>query len=126
MYEDAYAIIQSSQTASSAQFRARVIDCLLRYEAAKAIAAISLSTKVFRRLNPRSSEPTDAAGDRRTAGGRPPDGRENALDIGGPEKAGGGGIGFHAGDGRGDAGDREAGQRRPGAVGAARSIQVCC
>lgn len=55
MYEDAYAIIQSSQTASSAQFRARVLDCLLRYEAAKAIAAISLSTKVFKKLNPRLS-----------------------------------------------------------------------
>jgi hypothetical protein len=52
MYEDAYAIIQSSPTASSAQFRARVIDCLLRYETAKAVAAVSLSTKVFRKLNP--------------------------------------------------------------------------
>jgi hypothetical protein len=52
MYEDAYAIIQSAQKASSAQFRARVIDCLLRYETAKALAGVSLSTKVFRRLNP--------------------------------------------------------------------------
>jgi hypothetical protein len=52
IYEDAYAIIQSSQTASSAHFRARVIDCLLRYETAKALAAVSLSTKVFRKLNP--------------------------------------------------------------------------
>lgn len=52
MYEDAYAIIQSSQKMSAAQFRARVIDCLLRYETAKALAGISLSTKVFRRLNP--------------------------------------------------------------------------
>jgi hypothetical protein len=52
IYEDAYAIIQSSRTASAAQFRARTIDCLLRYEAAKALAAVSLSTKVFNKLNP--------------------------------------------------------------------------
>jgi hypothetical protein len=52
MYEDAYAIIQSSQKAPSVQLRARVIDCLLRYEAAKALAGISLSTKVFQKLNP--------------------------------------------------------------------------
>lgn len=52
MYEDAYAIIQSSQKMPAAQFRARVIDCLLRYETAKALAGISLSTKVFRKLNP--------------------------------------------------------------------------
>jgi hypothetical protein len=52
MYEDVYAIIQSSQKASSAQFRARVIDCLLRYETAKALAGISLSTTVFQKLDP--------------------------------------------------------------------------
>jgi hypothetical protein len=54
-------------------------------------------------------EPADAAGDRRAAGERSPDGRGNAGDPG-PEKAGGGEVGFHAGDDRGGAGDREAGQ----------------
>jgi hypothetical protein len=71
-------------------------------------------------------EPADAAGDRRAAGERPPHGRENAFDTGGPKNAAGGGIGFRAGADRGDAGDWEAGQRCLGAVGAARSIQVWC
>jgi hypothetical protein len=48
-------------------------------------------------------EPADAAGDRRTEGARPPAGRGNAGDPGGPETADGGGISFHTDADHGDA-----------------------
>jgi hypothetical protein len=59
------------------------------------------------------ADPADAAGDRRSAAERSPDGPRNVLMAGGTEKAGGGGVGVHADADRGDAGDRGAGPSHP-------------
>jgi len=53
IYDDVYSLIQSTgNNAGSKEFRAHVLECLLRYETAKAQAGISLSTGLFRKLNP--------------------------------------------------------------------------
>jgi hypothetical protein len=53
VYDDVYSLIQSTaNNAGSKEFRARVLECLLRYETAKAQAGISLSTDIFKKLNP--------------------------------------------------------------------------
>src|ERR1700739_4328098 len=53
------------------------------------------------------ADPTDAAGDPRSAAERSPEGRGNAGDPGGPEKAGGRGIGLRG------AYRRDVGERKP-------------
>ncbi|MFC0220181.1 hypothetical protein ACFFJ7_17475 [Pseudochelatococcus lubricantis] len=55
LYEDLYALIQSTSDLSSKEFRARVIETLIRYETSKAQAGLSLSTGVFNKLNPELS-----------------------------------------------------------------------
>lgn len=56
VYDDAYALIQSRNSSSSREFRARTVEYLLRYETGKAQAGISLSTRLFDRLNPALSK----------------------------------------------------------------------
>ncbi|KIZ39788.1 MULTISPECIES: hypothetical protein [Rhodopseudomonas] len=55
LYDDLYALIQSSSDFRSKEFRARVIEALIRYETSKAQAALSLSSRVFNKLNPELS-----------------------------------------------------------------------
>jgi hypothetical protein len=55
LYEDLYALIQSTSDPSSKEFRARVIETLIRYETSKAQAGLSLSSRVFNKLNPELS-----------------------------------------------------------------------
>jgi hypothetical protein len=52
VYEDVYSLIQSTGNAGSKEINARVIEYLLRYETAKSQAGISLSTSIFKRINP--------------------------------------------------------------------------
>lgn len=55
LYDDLYALIQSSSGSRSKEFRARVIEALIRYETSKAQAGLSLSSRVFSKLNPELS-----------------------------------------------------------------------
>lgn len=55
LYDDLYALIQSSSDSRRKEFRARVIEALIRYETSKAQAAVSLSSRVFNKLNPELS-----------------------------------------------------------------------
>lgn len=51
LYDDLYTLIQSTTDISSKEFRARVIETLIRYETSKAQAGLSLSSRVFNKLN---------------------------------------------------------------------------
>lgn len=55
LYDDLYALIQSTTDISSKEFRARVVEALIRYETSKAQAGLSLSSRVFNKLNPELS-----------------------------------------------------------------------
>lgn len=55
LYEELYALIQSTSDTRSKEFRARVIESLIRYETSKAQAGLSLSSRVFNKLNPELS-----------------------------------------------------------------------
>ncbi len=55
LYDDLFALFQSSSNSRSKEFRARVIEALIRYETSKAQAALSLSSRVFSKLNPELS-----------------------------------------------------------------------
>ncbi|RYE39896.1 MAG: hypothetical protein EOP21_10140 [Hyphomicrobiales bacterium] len=55
LYEDLYALIQSTSDLDSKEFRARVVEGLIRYETSKAQAGLSLSSRVFNKLNPEIS-----------------------------------------------------------------------
>lgn len=55
LYDDLFALIQSSSDTRSKEFRARVIEALIRYETSKAQAALSLSSRIFNKLNPELS-----------------------------------------------------------------------
>lgn len=56
LYEDLYALFQSTSDLQSKEFRARVIESLIRYETSKAQAGLSLSSRVFEKLNPELSQ----------------------------------------------------------------------
>jgi hypothetical protein len=56
IYDDTYSLIQSSNAGWSKEYRARVIEYLLRYETRKAQAGISLSSSVFKKMNPALSK----------------------------------------------------------------------
>jgi hypothetical protein len=51
VYDDVYSLIQSYQKSGAKEFKARVIECLLRYETGKAQAGISISTRLFNKMN---------------------------------------------------------------------------
>lgn len=51
LYDDVYALIQSTTNFDSKEFRARVIEAVIRYETSKAQAGLSLSSRIFNRLN---------------------------------------------------------------------------
>jgi hypothetical protein len=55
LYDDLYALIQSTSDTKSKEFRARVVEALIRYETSKAQAGLSLSSRVFDKLNPNLS-----------------------------------------------------------------------
>lgn len=55
LYDDLYALIQSTSDRRNKEFRARVIETLIRYETSKAQAGLSLSSRVFHKLNPELS-----------------------------------------------------------------------
>lgn len=52
LFDDLYALIQSTTDISSKEFRARVVATVIRYETSKAQAGLSLSSRVFNKLNP--------------------------------------------------------------------------
>lgn len=52
LYDDVYALFQATADTATVQFRARVIEALIRYETSKAQAGVSLSSRAFKRLNP--------------------------------------------------------------------------
>ena len=56
VYDDVYGAIQASGGKSSREFRARVVDYLLRYETSKSQAGLSLSSKVFDQINQELSD----------------------------------------------------------------------
>lgn len=56
LYDDLYALLQGSSDTTSKEFRARVIEGVIRYETSKAQAAISLSTRVFKAANAELAE----------------------------------------------------------------------
>lgn len=51
LYDDVYALFQANPTTASKEFQARVIEAVIRYETSKAQAGVSLSTRVFHKLN---------------------------------------------------------------------------
>lgn len=51
LYDDLYALIQSTSDLASKEFRARVVEALIRYETSKAQAGVSLSSRVFNKMN---------------------------------------------------------------------------
>lgn len=51
LYDDLYALIQSTSDKASKEFRARVVEGLIRYETSKAQAGVSLSSRLFNRMN---------------------------------------------------------------------------
>jgi hypothetical protein len=51
IYDDCYSLIRTTTHRPSKEFRARVVDYLLRYETSKAKAGISLSSSIFRKRN---------------------------------------------------------------------------
>ncbi|MBY5502348.1 hypothetical protein HFO82_27540 [Rhizobium leguminosarum] len=51
LYDDLYALLQSTTNFESKEFRARVIEGLIRYETSKAQAGLSLSTRLFKKLD---------------------------------------------------------------------------
>jgi hypothetical protein len=51
LYDDLYALIQSSPNVTTKEFRARVVEGVIRYETSKAQAGLSLSSRVFRKIN---------------------------------------------------------------------------
>ncbi|WP_050579032.1 hypothetical protein [Sinorhizobium medicae] len=51
LYDDVYALIQSTTNFDSKEYRARAMEAVIRYEASKAQAGLSLSSRVFNRLN---------------------------------------------------------------------------
>jgi hypothetical protein len=52
VYEDIYSLVQPASNRDTKEFKARTVECLMRYETGKAQAGISLSTRLFKRLNP--------------------------------------------------------------------------
>jgi hypothetical protein len=52
LYDDLHVLIQSTSDRESKEFRAHVIETLIRYETSKAQAGLSLSSRVFNKLNP--------------------------------------------------------------------------
>lgn len=52
LYDDLYALFQSNPNSTSKEFRARVIEGVIRYETGKAQAGVSLSTRIFNKINP--------------------------------------------------------------------------
>ena len=56
VYEDTYRLFQSTEDASNKEFRALVIEGVVRYETSKAQAGISLSSRKFQKLNHDLSE----------------------------------------------------------------------
>ncbi len=55
LYDDLYALIQSTANTATKEFRARTIEALVRYEISKAQAALSLSSSTFNKMNPELS-----------------------------------------------------------------------
>lgn len=51
VYDDVYSLIQSTGNSSSKEIKARVLECLLRYETAKSQAGVSLSTAIFKKVD---------------------------------------------------------------------------
>ncbi|MER8376161.1 hypothetical protein [Mesorhizobium sp. M1406] len=51
LYDDMYALLQSSEPFDGKEFRARVVEGLIRYETSKSQAGLSLSTRVFNKMN---------------------------------------------------------------------------
>ncbi|WP_035710259.1 hypothetical protein [Bradyrhizobium genomosp. I (2014)] len=51
LYDDLYALIQSTSDIRDKRFQARVINALIRYETSKAQAGLSISSRIFKALN---------------------------------------------------------------------------
>jgi len=51
IFDDIYRLFQSTADADSSEFRARVVEAVVRYETSKAQAGLSLSSKTFDNLN---------------------------------------------------------------------------
>lgn len=51
LYDDLYGLIQSTSHMASKEFRARVVEALIRYETSKAQAGLSLSSRLFNKMN---------------------------------------------------------------------------
>lgn len=51
LYDDLYALFQSTTNVASKEFRARVVEGVIRYETSKAQAGLSLSSRTFKRMN---------------------------------------------------------------------------
>lgn len=56
VYSDLFALFCGATNAESAEFKARVVDSLLRYETGKAQAGVSLSSRVFKNQNAQLTE----------------------------------------------------------------------
>ena len=56
IYNDTYRLFQSSADTNTREFRARVVEGVVRYETSKAQAGLSLSSRKFRKLNSSLSE----------------------------------------------------------------------
>jgi hypothetical protein len=52
VFDETYSLLMNKVQQQGKEFSAQVLDSLLRYETGKAQAGISLSTKLFKRLNP--------------------------------------------------------------------------
>jgi hypothetical protein len=52
VYDGVYGLIQATGNRSSKEVSARVLEYLVRYETAKSQAGISLSTAIFKKVNP--------------------------------------------------------------------------
>ena len=51
VYEDTYSLVQSAANTRTKEYQARVVEYLLRYETGKAQAGISISSRIFEKLN---------------------------------------------------------------------------
>lgn len=51
LYDDLYALLQSTTNFESKEFRARVVEGVIRYETSKAQAGLSLSTRLFKKMD---------------------------------------------------------------------------
>lgn len=60
LYDDLYALFLSTSNFEGQHFRARVVEALIRYETSKAQAGLSLSSRIFKRLNANLSEQWNA------------------------------------------------------------------